>query len=598
MPSVLVCAPSPIREVLVECLDNADPASVAKVHGALEQRVKDAKDAGWKKKQEFLLIVQHVEREELRWLSRGRARFAGGLAPRNREGAEEPAEASRDEEQSNHPLEFRRFDQHSSSSSGTSDKDVLAAIGAYAVPVVFIGSFKLPEEPTTVEDLDRLFLDSSIWHRYVEVSASDGLKQLRERIDEARKWHEEGRFCLSVAVEFLDYSARALRHLYLVRGPDEGNHGDFVALHGFHSESAMARAAVKREEQVRDGLTTFTAGCLLIDDYGNKPLRCLHSDESTLSKRSIVLSELAQRDFEVRVSATYEEAKELLGLPVAGRAGRAGELAGGLKGGGPTVGCPSRGVEPSASRALEWPVDLVFLDYLLDDRESGGRWRGLDLINELAECRSLPFGTAAFGRFWILPVSSFPAIFETEMRRGEATNVEQAYFLAPGADPVCTPKLFRFRVWDLLRTMRNHAEVGPSDLSELLKQAVGAAPHDDPKGKSSKQWLMALHAVLSRRREAFERIDSDASSGSLFAKSLRTSTTQEADRRSAVALDLLIEVLHSIAWGGSLSQIEVLDRLWLADQSISNLGLGEKNRDWKELKSRLKRQIHDSVAPR
>jgi hypothetical protein len=347
----------------------------------------------------------------------------------------------------------------------------------------------------------------------------------------------------------------------VIRGPDTGGHGDFVALHGFHSETGLAKKTVRRPESA-----WWKARCVLIDDFAERALRSVYSDDTGPSKKQLVADALG-----------LDGSDKLLDLDEI-------EACPSLHEGSVRLGLSPR------NDAVRTPVDFVLLDYLLEEK-GRDRARGTDLLMELGKLESVPPGATILSRYWILPVSSFPTVFEAELRRGKASNVESSYFLAHGADPVCTPELFRFCVWDLLRVMQQHANLGVAALKGPIGWAAEMANRESHQTQlQSKTWLMTFHSLLSRRRESFDQVESDAKSGSRFADAL---CAQRGEQIADVldALDLLLDVVHFLLWGGSLSPLEALDRLDLVRATIGRIADSKLQENWLSLERHLEREI-------
>ena len=565
MDSILVSAPPPLRGILGRVLtlrlrkQKAIGLEAAQIAERLSKRVLEAgKGRKWVEPP-FLAIVQHIDREELGYLSRGSQRFA--CSP----------EDSPDG-WSSHPLRFRRSGDERSEEdlAEQTDRDRLASLAAYSVPIVFVGTFDLPSKDGVigVKDSDQLFLDSSIWHRYVNLATSGGVNELLDRIENCQKWYREKRYSLTVAVEFLDYCVRALRHLYVIRGP-EGGHGDFVTVHGFHSETEMANGAVSLAER-KTAPWNASESCqvrsLLIDDFATKGLRVAYGGRGRESKGKLVRNALrahssrtkrGQVKFSVKSCKSFPEAEQVL--------------------------C-------GKSKNLPHPFDLILLDFLLDSKAAGStRWKGTDLLAKLSCDEHVAPGRTILGRYWILPVSSFPAVFEAEMRGGRTSNIERSYFLAPGADPVCTPQLFRFRIWSLLCAMAVHANLGDDAIVGPIDWAVKQAGRDG--------WVMGLFSLLSHRREAYEQIEADASNGSKLAEAFRKAS----DPLIPDLIDLVLQTLHYVLWGGSLTKLEALDRLELVETLVPRVDTRVRARlrvAWVKLRPHLEDAVIKSTWTR
>ncbi|HNU51488.1 MAG TPA: hypothetical protein PKJ98_11390 [Verrucomicrobiota bacterium] len=288
-----------------------------------------------------------------------------------------------------------------------------AAFGAFSLPIIYLGLRPLPPESG-----DLLFLDSSIWHRYAALPES--LSGVIELIREAKRYTEERRYHTAAALERLDHDLRKLLYQRLPDFGEDSHHLGWMNLAAFHSETSCSQAARTGDDQ------SLPCRFLLVDDFGAQSLPTVFQEPGSTSKQRAILAALepgGEQDDWV-IAETLDKAQELL-----------------------------RGRRR---------YDIVLLDYQLERRAGtagAGELpsRGTDLIRWLDEADAQVVRAGVDNRFWIFPVSAFAPAFFAEMQSGRVQNVNTCSLVAVGADPLCTPGLFRHALLHLREAMQSAA---------------------------------------------------------------------------------------------------------------------------------------------
>ena len=287
------------------------------------------------------------------------------------------------------------------------ESDKFISSGLSGIPVLYVGNFRIPENLSESSEQDLHFLDSSIWHRYVQVTASpiSTFGRLKTVIEELRGYYDEGRYELNVAKEYLEHSLRRFQH-YRLASHKSGGHWNHLTLHGFQSETLSDIGIDDRKKEIE----SYRWRVLLVDDHADGGMK-RGGETDGASKRGFVRDAMAKLNdkgtLETETATNIQTFLKRINL-------------------GPNF------------------YDIILLDYLLGDSENG-RDTGIDLIHQ---CQDIPIKDlhaetrGHSNKFWFFPVSAFSGAFMARMATGEVLNLSNDYILADGADPVVTPKLF------------------------------------------------------------------------------------------------------------------------------------------------------------
>lgn len=299
------------------------------------------------------------------------------------------------------------------------------------------------------------FLDSSIWHRYVSVFPPQGFyERLFSVIEDMRNNH--WMYGKIVAQEHLEFQCRKLKNSYFM--DMVAGHSKKVTPYRFHSEAAMKLAA---EEELKE-LHTYTWGCLVIDDYAQKPLRNLQPPKgggrSKVELIEALLNQRSQGPPVVQILNAQEPDPEESYI-------RDGER-----------------LMKKYSKA-----DLIFLDYFFGVGEPDVEQQyGHYLLRKILDDHKLvqegfykgggvPLASARpFDKHWIFPISVFDHAFSSHLKTLGINRVYKHVEIADGADPVNTPQLFRYLVYSFLnyflQTRGLRLDQLVDELSDLLEE--------------------------------------------------------------------------------------------------------------------------------
>ena len=368
-----------------------------------------------------------------------------------------------------HPLRYRLRLQRFHVELGWNN--ALAALAAFSIPVLYFGWSTLPLKE---EGEELRFLDSSIWHRYVTVpSKLSKFEEIIFRIEEVVENQRRGLYRTVVALEYLDHVLGVLPNL----GSGAFGHRRWVRPLPLQSETWAETQAdqLEREWATANGSEgsdpmPLQRRILLIDDYAREPLRRVESTtqptdlepEFPDQNKADLVERALRRPFAdgIKTADTLAAAEEIL-------------------------------TAESDSKKTPRRFDMILLDYLLGFNEEGERDYGISLLqNEPYSLKTLHRRgyRGPLGRFWVFPVSVFPMVIESEMASGAFQLQSPEYMLASGADPACTPNLFRFKFLRFLLAQERFASVPSLELSRRLDPSEDPLPAkggtSDPKNQN------------------------------------------------------------------------------------------------------------------
>ena len=91
-------------------------------------------------------------------------------------------------------------------------------------------------------------------------------------------------------------------------------------------------------------------------------------------------------------------------------------------------------------------------------KSNGGRNKDTKADKNSRMRKRISNNQGPLGKFWIFPVSAFSHAFSAEIQQGRVQNIGTNCHVSSGADPICTPKLFRLKVVRFLKTMMRVAQ--------------------------------------------------------------------------------------------------------------------------------------------
>jgi len=438
-------------------------------------------------------------------------------------------------DQSSHPLLYRleahKLQRYIDAIKGNEKPQIAAAYAKFSVPIIYFGYHRLikSDDENLSNPSKLMFMDSSIWHRYY--CLLDPLEDLFDIILDMWKWYNDYHLYETVvALEYLDYSIRTLRSQYIEDfGSHDLAHGSHVCLTPFCSETEVAKNITGNGEK-RWNLSSCRY--LLVDDFANDELHCC-SDTNSVTKLKL-LNDLLELE-----STTQRPTIK------------------------PKISCVSN-VDDAMTKLNEKKGmhDVILLDYLLGSKiGKTGRSYGTELIYKLNN-EDVP-NRGPLKHFWVFPVSAFSGAFSAELQRGGIQNLGMNYFLSSGADPICTPNLFKYKLLEFVGALQAAAPRSPCDmLTSFYKVYTSSKGVDEKKinisalRKTAKKQYSDFVEVVGHLRT----LRKDNETGSLFVKQF-LEDWENAEYKSEHLEDHLVELVRLLAWAPGLEWPTMVEEL-------------------------------------
>ena len=397
---------------------------------------------------------------------------------------------------------------------------VLPEVVKYAIPIIFIGDDLYRSKLFTVEKNVNgkniiktedwvknnaiCFMDSDIWHFYLPVDSLNCIASVLMKIE---KLHKYNIYKTKVAIEHLDYVIRSLSSKY-VESIGEQGHGKHISLYPFQSESFIQTSLMN--ELVVNEIKAFSEKnpnekiirVLLVDDYAEVGLRLYNGTHNKIQEQPIGKKILIEN---------------LLFLPV--------EIT--------SVHSIREGLEKLMIANNAEMYDIILLDYLFTRTpEKGAKDNN---HKDVKQVENLPQYCTKFleslkekfndlqkgpgGKFWILPVSVFNEAVQSEMIISNISETDVEYTITTGADPICTPELFRWKMFSLVNMIEDKLFSRRELVEELLEKLgnikIGYNSFDTSIPEKIWEILEEYYAEIVREYGKFIQLKNDAKKKSL-----------------------------------------------------------------------------------
>lgn len=354
------------------------------------------------------------------------------------------------------------------------------------------------------------FFDCNIWCFYISLKNSKIEKKLNDVLDRISNNYNQGLYNSSVAFEYIELQIRLASNAKIV---GSNSHANSVSPFIFHSETLMRK---KTEDKLKSFLSEIKWKCLLIDDYSDRNL----SGESEIRKtKKEIIKEIINNDNIVVISVTHKEITE-----------------------------EERRTNIIWKALLELSsqtYDIILLDYLLGNKDYESEHREyshelLNLINKiltkeegysiknyskiklLIPTKRNPIddefinvagvidgifkNKGPLNKFWFLNISSFHTAFLDRLREQGLGHNSEHWYLFRGADPVNTPELFRYSLFDLMNLQIREVEFNKKEISEHFKQYFNANIKD------IRAWAKSYYQIFISKYGKIHILKSDSSS--------------------------------------------------------------------------------------
>jgi len=449
------------------------------------------------------------------------------------------------------------------------NKISLSSLKAY--PVLHITSLDLFDP--LLPEKDRYYkipryvrlLDSSIWNSYVPVIKGNSehgfFRRLEDTIDRIIGY--EGFYKLKVILENADFRARIAYNSYL----SGGDHADNVVPFLFHSETEMCKRRTDNIERVKHYAAGLEWNILLIDDHAEVQL------PAGLTKREVILNCLKH------ISDAVYEGSRATGENI-------------FK----ISSAPS--IRVAEEMIKENRYDIIFLDYLLGEKENGEREYGYELLRKIrGDSKRWRKRMGIYNRFWFFNISSFSHTIEERLREQGMAYHSTHWNFARGASPIITPELFLFEFSRFLiqqidvmtelplsksnRKRRGWVAKGKRiitlmDLLHVIYREQDAS--EVPKVSVRERAAYYFDSVLTLKAN-YKTLQEDLGSGSKLVKSL----FPDLEYYNNAFWEHLMHLVYVTAYGSVRQWAElwdeflyIKDRLWKTEQGTLLIGLIER----------------------
>lgn len=424
-------------------------------------------------------------------------------------------------------------------------------------PLIVIGNEILNEpEPNKIKerfDQRYLFWDSSIWHRYLHIQSKDVSKtkeefesKLRDILTTIKEYSNLGLYDTVISQEFLEFQCRKLNNSYLAEINGNSGHKKEVVPYRFHSETKMKEKA----DLLAKKLQGNKWGCVLIDDFFQKPLRLIEKKQTDINKSNsernksnVLLKLINLKDLDLIEILNADETD------------------------------PN---EEYLDKGLNWikekypHADIIIVDYFLGKSSNNEHKFGHSLLQLLLD-ENNPH-RPLLDRYWIFPISVFDRAFQNHLLSIGQSQIDEKIVLGEGADPVNTPELFRYLFYQFLEAHLNTNGVKLEFIArEILvkfensKKKLGISD-DNLKLAVTERYheIVALSSGLNKIRQA-----ANTSSGpaSVFASTY----LQKIDPNKNLVLlcNQIQQLAYLIAYGNAVEWPRMWEKL-LATKTILN----------------------------
>lgn len=370
-------------------------------------------------------------------------------------------------------------------------------------PILFIGNLPLIGASN---DLRHLFLDSSIWFKYITL---DDLIEKTDIIRNQLFWNNKIQY-IKVAQEFREFQVRLSKQSYLRL---DGEHASKISPFIFHSESQINSLRTKEvPDSFRNGLKWKV---LLVDDYAIDPLK-KRKGINNYSKKEIIENLLASTS--IIIDSVYlkpGENKELVKKCICKLSSTKYDI---------ILLDYLLGSKQNSDTIREFAHEFILiLNYLIDENFHIGK-EYFDKLFDATQYLDLSLGIkeniGPLGKYWIFPISSFSSAMFDKLRSQGIQLISDHWYISRGGDPVNTPELFKYELYSFMKLQVDECLFTIKDLKEFLIQNL----HPNESMKSNiRLWAQKIYPVLVHKFGKTAMLN-DASSFGLSARLILADT--------------------------------------------------------------------------
>lgn len=323
------------------------------------------------------------------------------------------------------------------------------------------------------------FLDSSIWHYFLQVSKYDpesSIESLKIIFEQILSNYQKGYYDLTISWEYKELQERLLAQSYIHKYDDGQIEHASLSPFLFHSE----RENKERLNNCKE-LLNFNWRILLVDDCadniqytyidGNNKEKSIQGRSLSMQREKCnkkIYKEAIIRDrlqwFFTQLQLTEARKAE---TPI-------------------TLDCAIC-VDQAKDKMRINKYDLILLDYKLAENKYG-----YDLLSEISKSNQLQKLAAPNGKFYFMFISAYTTAVQERLRCEDFSVDTDYWFIGRGACPTNTPYLF-------LYCLKRMMEVRYNKLTEHSKQLLKDLNEDDL--EASKEIYISMTMFLTKLYE-------------------------------------------------------------------------------------------------
>lgn len=426
-----------------------------------------------------------------------------------------------------------------------------------------------------------LFFDSNIWVRSLSF---DELIMPPKDLE-----IDNDIFNLNIAEEFIEFQERLFKQSHL---DDKDSHGIHVSPFVFHSETKMKQEI---EDRILKKINfDLDWNSLLVDDYANLPLSpfSVQKKYERLTKKNIIKYLLSFTRLEI--ISVYDDDDN------------------------------SNLIWKTLKKLSVNTYDIIFLDYLLGDNDqrinqreyshellllldgicsnkSGFRkndflglieylpenwliynthqnkyevsnWEHIKNINKVIE--GIKQRKGPLGKFWFFNISSFQSAFLDRLREQGLGHNSEHWFLSRGADPVNTPELFRYSLFNFLLLQQKQAIFTIENLVDFFCEKGNIEALNN--SFNADKWARTIFGSFIHRFYSKDILKKDMENGSKFAKSVIELANEDNNAISSAynLVEHFRHLLYLLAFDSGMNMQIAWEELRLIRRKLNSLDSG------------------------
>lgn len=316
--------------------------------------------------------------------------------------------------------------------------------------------------------LDEVFSDQSEGKKEDKSKECNGLKNILDSMHNYRfKKNDNTVFDLyqtNVAKEYVEFYSRLLLNSKLTK---IGGHAKDIKPFIFHSEAEMRSKFTISDNDKGESLlkklqsNNYKWKILLIDDHitEDKPLSPFDNNETKehthLIKQNIVSAILKEDNWSVQTVGKNEPLVNIEDYNI--------HIVSVID------------IKSAIEKLKNETYDIILLDFLLgfvkdNNNNQTRREFGHELLSEIQNDEDLKLKKNPLNYYWCLIMSAFPQAFLYKLREQGLSHHSNHWHLARGADPINTPELFKYSLYNLMNLQISEVDYSKKDISTHFKQ--------------------------------------------------------------------------------------------------------------------------------